>query len=258
MLNVGGPGLVPVAVNAGQLSIQNGGTLTVQTGSSLSTNSSSINGNVIVDTSAHWNDNSPPMYSSIGNAGGDGSVTIQNGGIVTFVDLGVATDVTLSTGIVRVDGANSLLSTYGDVSVGSYTVGQGTIDVGTISSDGTMTTPSGGLFHIYTTGTVNVSSSSTTGTLNANGDVIVDGGVLRVDSGSQFNLGHDWTLHIQNGGTADFKSFNINGSKVVFGAGVMKPRMVSTSLDSPSSSGPPRSACWSRLGLLRSSERGVV
>ena len=53
-------------------------------------------------------------------------------------------------------------------------------------------------------------SPLTTGTLNANGDVDVNGGFLRVYNGSPFNLASDKTLTISNGGTADFKSFNIN------------------------------------------------
>jgi hypothetical protein len=82
-----------------------------------------------------------------------------------------------------------------------------------------MTMQSGAPLHIYTTGTVSVGSTFTSGTLNATGEVYVDGGVLRVYSGSQFNLSADQTLFIQNGGTADFRSFNINGSKVVFDSG---------------------------------------
>jgi hypothetical protein len=221
LVTLGGLGLVPLTLSTLALSIQNGGSLTVQDGSTLNTSNSSINGNVLIDGGAQWNDNSGPNYG-IGIAGGDGSVTIQNGGTATFfLGLNVAADSTSSTGIVRVDGANSMISSGLDVSVGSHTVGQGTINVGTVASGGTMTTLDGTPMHIYTTGTVTVGSTTTTGTLNPSGEVYVDGGILRVYSGSQFNLAPGETLYIQNGGTADFRSFNINGSKVEFDSGTL-------------------------------------
>jgi hypothetical protein len=89
-----------------------------------------------------------------------------------------------------------------------------------LQSGGTLTTGSGGLT-INKTGVVNVGNCcrAVTGTLNANGDVTVNGGVLQVFSGSQFNLASGKTLHIANGGTAYFESFNINGSSIDFVAG---------------------------------------
>ena len=104
------------------------------------------------------------------------------------------------------------------ITVGSPANGSAAIYVGTAVSGGTLSTGTNGLA-INKTGAVIVGSSSTTGTLNANGDVTVDGGLLRVYSGSQFNVVAGQTLHIKGGGTADFKSFDINGTSVDFVAG---------------------------------------
>jgi hypothetical protein len=194
---------------------------------------------------------------TIGTFGGSGSLTLQNGAIADFGDLpfGIGIDIdnpSSGTGVVSVtsgstlstndmveladgnlnstanlniNGTNSAFSqsdhnasiTAG-ITVGSPVNGTATINVGATASGGTLTTGARGLV-INRTGTVNVGSASTTGTLNANGDVTVNGGLLQVFSGSLFNLAAGKTLHIQNGGTAYFESFNINGSNIDFVTG---------------------------------------
>jgi hypothetical protein len=166
-----------------------------------------------------------------------GEFDLAGGAAASVID-----DITLATqnqsgqlATMYIDGANTTLTQTDDdyfgplhVVVGSDAHGSAAIYVGTIESGGTLTTADDqfighatGFLTINKTGSVIVGSSTTTGTLNANGDVNVNGGLLRVYAGSAFNLKADKTLTIQNGGTADFQtqSFNVAFSLVNFVSG---------------------------------------
>jgi hypothetical protein len=201
----------------------------------------------------HMDYPAPPSY--IGTNGGTGLLAFQNNSTSNKIDGSpvIGADVTSGNGEVDlsggaklslagnlamanynvgshsatmyIDGAGSALTQTNDLSngptfirVGSDQNSSAAIYIGTLISGGTLNTGTAGLY-INATGAVIVGSGSTTGTLNANGDVTVDGGLLRVFSGSPFNLASGKSLHIKGGGTADFKSFNINGSSVDFVTG---------------------------------------
>src|SRR5262249_39417000 len=141
-----------------------------------------------------------------------GEFDLAGGASVTVI-----ADVTLATqnqsgqsATMYIDGANTSLTQndydrFGPlhVVVGSAARGSSAIDIGTIESGGTLTTAHGtpqdlghdtGFLTINKTGSVIVGSGTTTGTFNANGDVNVNGGLLRVYPGSAFNLEADRTL----------------------------------------------------------------
>jgi hypothetical protein len=161
---------------------------------------------------------------------GSGSVTVTGGSTLNTSDYFLlATDNINQTAVLNVNGPNSAfrqsdrLNEFGfyeskDLSVGSASLGTAQINISTTSSGGTLSGGSAGL-NIFKTGSVIVGSSTTTGTLYSIGNLTIDGGLLRVFSGSLFNLASGKTLTIQNGGTADFKSFNVNGSSINFVAG---------------------------------------
>ena len=226
-LTLGGNGLIPLTLNTNSLSLRNGATLTVQAGNQLNAfAAATLNGSVIVDGGGFQLGNAAGGYSEtgIGFTGGNGSLTLRNGGTATnYGQLFLATDGTSSsTATLNINGANSMLNVLsliqvpGIIAVGSGTDGSATVNIGTTDSGGTLTDDFE--IRIYKTGTVNVGSALTTGILNANGDVTINGGALHVGFGSQFNLAAGETLAI-DGGTADFKSYNPNGSNLSFIAG---------------------------------------
>src|SRR5262249_39851591 len=71
-------------------------------------------------------------------------------------------------------GANIPQSGAGTLIVGHATMGTAALNIGATTSGGTLTTGTG-LLTINTTGTVNIGSGANTGTLNANGDMLIDG-----------------------------------------------------------------------------------
>ena len=97
---------------------------------------------------------------------------------------------------------NSALTQSGaaTITVGSAANGTATIAIGTTNTGGTLTTGTG-LFTINKTGTVTIGSGANSGTLSANGDVTINGGVLQLsNAASTFDLAAGRTVAIQNGG----------------------------------------------------------
>jgi hypothetical protein len=160
---------------------------------------------------------------------GTGEVDVVGGaqlGLLGNLSMVASHGLTAQTAALYIDGLGSALTQANDdfesatdVRVGSSGGGSATIYVSTALSGGSLSTGFGGLT-LGRTGTVIVGSDSTTGTLIANGNVNVFGGLLQVNSGSVFNLAAGKSLTI-DGGTADFKSFDITGTTVVFLRGAL-------------------------------------
>jgi T5SS/PEP-CTERM-associated repeat protein len=146
-------------------------------------------------------------------------VNVNAAGLLSIagnMEVGNGSSGTLSMNDV---GASATQTGASTLTVGHATSGTGTINVGATVSGGTLTTGTG-LFTIKPTGAVNIGSGANVGTLNANGDVLIDGGVLTRGSGSTFALASGKTMTIQNGGRATFTgdygtpnaTHNVNGS----------------------------------------------
>lgn len=135
-----------------------------------------------------------------GTSGGNGTLTVQNGGLMQATGAGniVQAGNSNSTGAITVDGANSVLTSAARIQIGGFT-----------SSSGTMTVSNGG--HVtsgtnvgFSDGTVEIGTgdgatgaATVTGpgsTLTTNGFIVGSGNV----GGAIANTG---SLTIQNGGT---------------------------------------------------------
>jgi hypothetical protein len=133
-----------------------------------------------------------------------GAATMQVGGNISIGSNGVAG----VNGVLNISGSNTALTQYNNVNVGNITVGSifggtGAINIGTVVTGGAMTTGTGQLT-INKTGTVTVGDSDSAGTLNANGNILIDGGVLNSTGG--FNWATGRTMSIVNGGDAFFNA----------------------------------------------------
>jgi hypothetical protein len=131
-----------------------------------------------------------------------GAATNQVGGNLAIASSGVAG----VNGVLNIHGSNSALTQYNNVDVANVTVGSvfggtGAINIGTITTGGAMTTGTGQLT-INRTGTVTIGDSDSTGTLNANGNILIDGGVMNTTG--TFNWVPGRTMSIINGGDAIF------------------------------------------------------
>ncbi len=140
---------------------------------------------------------SPDLYNSDG-----GTLLVSAGGGITTETIAVGTGAD-SYGIVTVSGASSMIEQQGDAALivgamagagpGTVTiVNNGRFDSGT----GTITIGETGLLHLHT-------RSEGSGTLNAGGDIVVDGGELRKSAESALTLPSGGTLTILNGGLAN-------------------------------------------------------
>lgn len=125
-----------------------------------------------------------------------GSLTV-NGGTLELNSTGIITaagPTNIGTGVagtMTLDGGSASFSQTGSagVAVGNAGTLTGTLNIGTFSNGAAFSTGTGiGALTINKTGIVNIGNGAITGTLNANGDVVV-AGVLRCSSGSTFNLG---------------------------------------------------------------------
>ena len=86
------------------------------------------------------------------------------------------------------------------LTVGAASGSPAAINIGTTANGGTLTTGTG-VFSINPTGTVTVGGGLNTGTLNASGDVLIDGGQLVVNPSSAVLTAPGKTITLQNGGT---------------------------------------------------------
>jgi fibronectin-binding autotransporter adhesin len=149
-------------------------------------------------------DNATGVTGSVSITGGS---TVNLGGNLTLASANVASQ----NGSLTINGAGSSLTQSGasTITVGATTNGTAAINIGTTANGGALITGSGQLT-INPTGTVTIGGAGATGTLNANGDVLINGGTLqRTTNGSQFNLATGKTMTIQNGGLFSFSgSYN--------------------------------------------------
>jgi T5SS/PEP-CTERM-associated repeat protein len=135
----------------------------------------------------------------VGTSGGNGTLTVQNGGSVQANGAGniVQAGNSNSTGAITVDGANSSLTSASRIQIGGFAGSSGTMTVsnGAHVTSGTDVGFSDGTVEIGTgdgaTGTVSVTSGAV---LATNGLIVGSGDV----AGTVANSG---TLTIQNGGT---------------------------------------------------------
>ncbi len=154
-----------------------------------------------------------------------GNLSVRNdgtfGAALNTESIFISTNGGGDTGTVTVDGFGSTLTQTGAaiLAVGSATgSGSATINV---QNGGTFTTGTGAT-GINATGTINVGLSGQ-GTFNANGPVIINGGTLNIDGGTDFQLATGQTLTASNGGQANFgfyliedgTTFDINSTAVL-------------------------------------------
>jgi T5SS/PEP-CTERM-associated repeat protein len=161
-----------------------------------------------------------------GAANSEGYVPVQGGSTVSLAgNLTMANqDVAGQIAALGIDGAGSSLTQTGagTITVGADTNGTATIEIGVANDGGTLTTGTG-LFTINATGEVTIGAIAGPpphrGTLNANGNVLIDGGVLRRIAGD-FILAADKMLTVQDGGLLDIRSsYDADANFIVTGAG---------------------------------------
>lgn len=157
-----------------------------------------------------------PKSIIVGASGGNGTLTVQNGGLAEATTNGnfVQAGNSNSTGAITVDGAGSALKAAGRIQVGAFTssVGSLTVSNGASAQSGTAIGLSDGNVEIGTgdggTGTVNVTGANST--LATKGLIVGSGDV----AGAITNTG---TLTIQNGGTVTAAPAN----NTLFGGGAV-------------------------------------
>jgi fibronectin-binding autotransporter adhesin len=222
------------------LSVQSGSKLQVQFGSDVAASdlsSSGLGGTVIVDGSGSTLTlNNSSAINSVGAGGGAGTLTFQNSSTGNSISgaLGIADDaiansdgavnitsgsavslsgnLTLATqnitgqnSLLTINGTNSSLTQSGasSITIGSVTNGTAVLQVGIPTSGGTLTTGTGTLT-INKTGSLYVGDiiGTFTGTLNANGNITVNGG--QFVAGTGFNWATGKTMTIENGSNVTF------------------------------------------------------
>ena len=245
-----GASLNPLNLTAGDdLSVQSGATLNVVVGSDVVANdltANGLNGTLLVNGSgSSLTLNSAAQHliantltgsllfqnSSTGNsiAGGlriadnasgvTGNVSITGGSAVTMGgSLALASqNVASQNGSLTINSAGSSLTQSGasTITVGATANGTAAINIGTTATGGTLTTGTG-LFTINATGTVTLGSGANTGSLDARGDITIDGGLLQFNNqGSTFGFTNQ-TMNIQNGGRFAVTGFRILTSNATY------------------------------------------
>ena len=235
-----------VTINAGTLQIGSGanagtlnanGNITID-GGVLQRDSSSTLALAAADTMtiqnggrASFTGDYTTATSAIYNIGGTNSTLETLGGGALNLNNGAQMNITASgllsisgnlevgngtSGTLSANGTNSNItqSGAGTLTVGHATTGTAAVNIGTTASGGTLTTGSG-LFTINKTGTISIGSATTTGALNADGDVTIDGGVLQVYAGN-FNLAASKTFTVQNGGSATFTGVYTTAAEAIY------------------------------------------
>jgi hypothetical protein len=166
------------------------------------------------------------------NAATTATMNVDTGADLSVGQLNIGTGTAAATGTVNVNGTGSTLVQFGanSLTVGTASAGIGTINIGTVTTGASFSTGSG-LFTINKKGTVNLAFNST---LNANGNINIDGGKLN-SVGDGFNLAANKTVTIQNGGllsvldaSAANAVFSVTGasSKFELGGGEFDPGVI--------------------------------
>lgn len=224
----------PVTLNVGDaIHVAQGSTLEVRYGSLLTANqlgdAPGFNGNILVDHPGAGTRTSLALTSlaqqNIGANGGAGSIVYQSSSMGSFAGgVGLGTSgagsngsMTLHTGAdvsiggnllmaaenlvgqtatLNIDGASSSLTLGGaaGIVVGSASNGSATINVAVATNSGSLITGTGGLT-IRKTGFAKINS---TGSLVANGDILVDGGRFQFVDGTTLTLAGGRNLTAQN------------------------------------------------------------
>lgn len=174
--------------------------------------------------------------AKFGFSGGTATVTFSNAASGSFSGIQIADEsdemATGSTAVVNVlsgahlDVGNLTLATIGGaakaatlnlqdggstvtqfgtstLTVGHSATGSGVINIGTSGSAAVFSTGTG-LTTIKKMGAINVAGGLNYGTLNVNGNITIDGGVLATGFVGQVALAPNKTMTIQNGGRATF------------------------------------------------------
>lgn len=234
--------------NGGQVSVSNGGLLSSATYIDIGVDAATT-GTLTVDGIGSSVAAVNTISSYWGELGGTALITFSNGATGTFLDVNMASSVTRPTAAtlnvqtgakvslrdlalasentpgasatININGTGSRVSqtVESNLIVGNGSTSPANINIGTSASGGTLTTGTG-FFTIKKTGTVTVGGSSTTGSLIANTNVVIDGGLLQVSAGSGVLLASGNTMTLSNAGT-------LKGSGNVFGnvvnGGVVAP-----------------------------------
>ncbi|PCJ31570.1 MAG: hypothetical protein COA90_05810 [Gammaproteobacteria bacterium] len=200
--------------NAGSLTISNGGAVMSNSDGYISYSSGSTGTVTVEGTGSSWT-----MSRTLGvGSGGDGSLTISNGGTVTTGTNGFIGYSSGSTGTVTVEGAGS-----------SWTMGgtdPGTLNVGTHGT-GSLTISNGGAVTVSAaagsgTGSADIAvNSDATGTLNigaASGDTTVAAGTLNADR-VNFGSGNGSLVFNHTDTAYDFAVDIVGGGAVTLLAG---------------------------------------
>ncbi len=128
-----------------------------------------------------------------------GILLLLGGSLYTQGPLVVSSAIPGQSALLFVDGTTTFSQSGAAVSttVGALTGGMGGIVIGTTNNGATLSTGSGDLT-INPTGSLNIGYNAVTGTLNAGGNVNVNGGSFQiVNSGSQFNLASGRSMTVQ-------------------------------------------------------------
>jgi hypothetical protein len=123
---------------------------------------------------------------------------VLSGASVTEVGDTIATVNAVQTALIKVDGPSSLSQAAGKilwVGGGGISPGAVQVEIGTSSSGSVLSTGTPGLtlypLTVGQSGMVKIGSATSTGTLNANADVQVAGGLIQRSAGSTFALADD-------------------------------------------------------------------
>ncbi len=214
----------PMNLVTGFLYAENNGVIRVTRGSTIAADAvhvSRLGGYGLVNVTGAGSrlDQVTTFGSTIGSDNGSGYLTFQQGAAGSFAgqltvgyslfnpSLGIVTvasgaDLTLrsvrivgganngQTGRFNIHGAGTTVTQSGNstLSIGSDLNTTGVLSISeSVQSGATYTTGTGDMT-IHNTGRVTVGGSTTTGTLNANGNIQMFGGILDVNGSSQFNL----------------------------------------------------------------------
>jgi T5SS/PEP-CTERM-associated repeat protein len=153
-----------------------------------------------------------------GSAGSTGGVSVLTGATLQTSAIQAATEIGgQGNATIEIQGANSVIR-VSNATLGNSATGSAVVNVGTTASGARLESISGAGHStvIQKTATVNIGSSSTQGEFLAGSDVHIDGGLLKVASGSSFQLGVGKQLTVQNGGRAEISGSYATGQNGVF------------------------------------------
>ena len=212
------------AVSGGAGTINVDGTRSALNVSDNTIQSLGLNGNPATLTFRNSSSGSISGPLDVGGSS-SGALNVQSGAHPNVGTLSVGGLTGTCTVNITRTGSALVQSGAATMTIGAASGGTGAINVGTTATGGTLTAGTR-LFTINKTGTVTVGNAANTnaGTINANGNVTIDGGVLQVaNDASSFALASSKTFTVQNGGQATFDLdgtyttaantiYNINGA----------------------------------------------